>query len=322
MSYPAEELRDHYRLMWLIREFEQALSEQFSAGAIGGTSHFCLGQEACAVGAVAGLQGDDLMTSNHRGHGHFLAKGADPGRLMAELMGKAKGYSAGRGGSQHMADFSIGFLGSNGITAGMIPVATGAALSQRLLGTGRVVLCMFGDGACAQGAFHEGVNMGAIWRLPIVYFIENNLYAMSTPTGRNFNIERLSGFAGSYGIAGVSVDGNDYFAIREATAQAAERARAGEGPTIIEALTYRQCGHSKSDTCEYRSDEEEHCWAERDPLIQMRARLVADGLVDLAGAQEIEQQARSAIETAVEFARSSPAPGTETAAAGVFSDVG
>lgn len=322
MSYPAEELRDHYRLMWLIREFEQALSEQFSAGAIGGTSHFCIGQEACAVGAVAGLQGDDLMTSNHRGHGHFLAKGADPGRLMAELMGKVDGYSAGRGGSQHMADFSIGFLGSNGITAGMIPVATGAALSQRLLGTGRVVLCMFGDGACAQGAFHEGVNMGAIWRLPIVYFIENNLYAMSTPTGRNFRIERLSGFAGSYDIAGVSVDGNDYFAVREATARAAERARAGEGPTIIEALTYRQCGHSKSDTCEYRSDEEEHCWAERDPLIQMRARLVADRLVDPAGAQEIEQQARSEVETAVEFARSSPAPGTETAAAGVFSDVG
>ena len=322
MSYPAEELREHYRLMWLIREFEQALSEQFSAGAIGGTSHFCIGQEACAVGAVAGLQGDDLMTSNHRGHGHFLAKGADPGRLMAELMGRADGYSAGRGGSQHMADFSIGFLGSNGITGGMIPVATGAALSQRLLGTGRIVLCMFGDGACAQGAFHEGINMGSIWRLPIVYFIENNLYAMSTPARGNFNLERLSGFAGSYCIAGVSVDGNDYFAVREVTARAAERARAGDGPTIIEALTYRQCGHSKSDTCEYRSDEEEQCWAERDPLSSMRARLLADGVVDSAGADEIERAAGAAVEAAIEFARGSPAPSAETAATGVFSDVG
>ncbi|HCU38283.1 MAG TPA: pyruvate dehydrogenase [Armatimonadetes bacterium] len=322
MSYPVEELREHYRMMWLIREFEQALSEQFSAGAIGGTSHFCIGQEACAVGAVAGLRGDDLMTSNHRGHGHFLAKGADPGRLMAELMGKADGYSAGRGGSQHMADFSIGFLGSNGITGGMIPVATGAALSQRLLGTGRVVLCMFGDGACAQGAFHEGINMGAIWRLPIVYFIENNLYAMSTPARQNFNLERLSGFADAYGIAGASVDGNDYFAVRDATARAAEGARAGAGPTIIEALTYRQCGHSKSDVCEYRSDEEEQRWAERDPLGSMRTRLLADGVVDSAGADELEREARAAVERAVDFARSSPAPSVATAATGVFSDVG
>lgn len=322
MSYPAEQLREHYRMMWLIREFEQALSEEFSAGTIGGTSHFCIGQEACAVGAVAGLQGDDLLTSNHRGHGHFLAKGADPGRLMAELMGKADGYSAGRGGSQHMADFSIGFLGSNGITGGMIPVATGAALSQKLLGTGRVVLCMFGDGACAQGAFHEGVNMGAIWRLPVVYFIENNLYAMSTPARRNFNLERLADFAGSYGIQGTTVDGNDYFAVREATAMAAERARAGEGPTLIEALTYRQCGHSKSDTCEYRTDEEEQCWAERDPLAGMRARLLADGVTDSAGTDEIEREARAAVVRAIEFARSSPAPGAESAVTGVFSNVG
>lgn len=320
MSFPAEELREHYRMMWLIREFEQALSERFSAGEIGGTSHMCIGQEACAVGAVAGLRSGDLMTSNHRGHGHFLAKGADPGRLMAELMGKADGYSAGRGGSQHMADFSIGFLGSNGITGGMIPVATGAALSQRLLETGRVVLCMFGDGACAQGAFHEGVNIGAVWRLPVVYFIENNLYAMSTPTGRNFNLERLSGFAASYGIEGVSIDGNDYFAVREATARAVERAGAGEGPTLIEALTYRQCGHSKSDTCEYRSDEEEQCWAEQDPLGRMRARLLADGVLDAASAEGLEARARAAVGEAVEFAHSSPEPSPQSARVGVFAD--
>ncbi len=322
MSHSAQELREHYRMMWLIREFEQALSEQFSAGTIGGTSHFCIGQEACAVGAIAGLRDDDLVTSNHRGHGHFLAKGADPGRLMAELMGKADGYSAGRGGSQHMADFSIGFLGSNGITGGMIPVATGAALSQQLRRTGRVVLCMFGDGACAQGAFHEGVNIGAIWGLPIVYFIENNLYAMSTPVTQNFNIRKLSDFSGSYGIRGITIDGNNYFCVRDATREAVESARSGGGPTIIEALTYRRCGHSKSDTCEYRTDEEERSWVQRDPLTTMCDRLLAEGILDTHTDELLRTQAREAVEQAVAFARSSPDPAPETASTGVLASSG
>lgn len=318
MTYAPEELLAHYERMWLIRRFEEALADLFSEGLVGGTSHFCVGQEACAMGAVAGLRADDLVTSNHRGHGHFLAKGADPGRLLAELLGKATGYSAGRGGSQHMADFSLGFLGSNGITGGMIPIATGAALSQKRLGTGKVVLCFFGDGACAQGTFHEAVNLGAIWDLPIVYLLENNQYAMSTPVRSVCRLERLSERAAAYGIPGVSVDGNDYFALREAVATAADRARSGGGPTLIEAVTYRACGHSKSDRCEYRPEGELECWQERDPLTVMAQALTAQGLLDAATDGAVRERVEATLATAIHFARESPEPDAATATEGVY----
>ncbi|MFW5867828.1 MAG: thiamine pyrophosphate-dependent dehydrogenase E1 component subunit alpha, partial [Armatimonadota bacterium] len=196
-------LLESWRTMLLIRRFEEAVAEVFAEGRVVGTAHFCIGQEASAVGAVAALRSDDMVTSNHRGHGHFLAKGADPGRLMAELFGKATGYAGGRGGSQHVADFSLGFLGSHGITAGMIPVATGAALSQKQLDTGRVVVAFFGDGATGQGAFHEAVNIGAAWELPIVYLCENNLYAMSTSIEQSFKVTEVAERASAYGIPGV-----------------------------------------------------------------------------------------------------------------------
>ncbi len=318
MSYPAKELIAHYRLMVTIREFEEALDDLFSQGLITGTAHFCRGQEACAVGAVAALEASDLVTSNHRGHGHFIAKGAEPGRLMAELMGKRAGYSGGRGGSQHMAAFDLGFLGSNGITAGMIPIATGAAMTQKLKQTGRVVLCFFGDGACAQGAFHEAINMGALWELPIVYFLENNLYAMSTHVGENFKITELVQFADAYGLAGVSVDGNDYFAVRATVTEAVSLARSGAGPTLIEARTYRMCGHSKSDDCEYRSDEEERTWAARDPLLVMKSRLIADSIMDEATAAAAEQRAADDVATAIEFARQASEPDPDTLTEGLF----
>ncbi|MEN6301093.1 MAG: thiamine pyrophosphate-dependent dehydrogenase E1 component subunit alpha [Armatimonadia bacterium] len=321
MTYSPDELLEHYRLMVLIRRFEEVLANIFSEGLIGGTSHFCVGQEACAVGGIAALGPGDLVTSNHRGHGHFLAKGGDTGRIMAELFGKATGYSAGRGGSQHMADFGIGFLGSNGITGGMIPVATGAALTQKLQHTGKVVLCFFGDGACGNGSFHEGVNMGAIWDLPVVYFIENNAYAMSTPVSQTFKIEELSRRAEAYGIPGVTVDGNDYFAVREATQQAVQRAREGRGPSIVEARTYRHCGHSKSDKCEYRPKGELEWWLARDPLGVMAERLLACGVTDgqLAAARE---QVEEEVAQAVEFARQSPEPDAGGVARGVFATAG
>jgi len=312
------ELIAHYRLMLLIRRFEERLSDLFSEGAIGGTSHFCLGQEACAVGAIAALRPDDLVTSNHRGHGHFLAKGADPGRLLAELFGKATGYSGGRGGSQHMADFVLGFLGSNGITGGMIPIATGAALTQKRKGTGRVVLCFFGDGACGTGAFHEAVNIGAIWDLPIVYFLENNAYAMSTATAQAFRIADLADRAVAYGIPGVSVDGNDVLAVRAATAAAVARARAGKGPTLIEAKTYRCCGHSKSDGREYCPVDELARWQECDPLLVARQALEQQGLLDAAQAEALAAAVEQELEEAVEFARHSPDPDPATAGQGVF----
>ncbi len=318
MTFPASELIAHYRLMLLIRRFEERVSDLFSEGVITGTSHFCMGQEACAVGAIAALQPEDLVTSNHRGHGHFLAKGAEPARLMAELFGKATGYSGGRGGSQHMADFSIGFLGSNGITGGMIPIATGAALAQKRLQTGRIVLCFFGDGACGTGMFHEAVNMGAIWNLPIVYFLENNIYAMSTPTSQAFKIQDLATRAAGYGIPGVIVDGNDYWAVRAATTEAAERARAGEGPTLIEAKTYRYCGHSKSDPGDYRPPGELEFWRARDPIVRMQQKLKEMGLLDEAEDSRLRAAVEAQLNAAEQFARQSPDPDPRSVDAGIF----
>ncbi len=311
--FPTEELIKHYRLMLVIRCFEETVDRLFGEGLIAGTAHLCAGQEACAVGAIAALQADDLVSSNHRGHGHFIAKGGDAGRIMAELFGKAAGYAGGRGGSQHMADFSIGFLGMHGITGGMIPVATGAALSQKLLNTGQIVLCFFGDGATGTGAFHEAVNIGATWELPIVYFCENNQYAMSTPLDQAFKNADIADRARAYGLLTVAVDGNDYFAVRQATQQVAQRARDGGGPAFIEAKTYRIFGHSKSDDCAYRSADEEANWAARDPLTLMRERLIADGVISEAEADELHNQAQATVAEATEFARDSPQPDPQTA---------
>ena len=315
-----EKLLDAWRTMLVIRHFEETVTEMFSRGLVVGTAHFCIGQEASAVGAVMALRPDDLVTSNHRGHGHFLAKGADPKRLMAELLGKATGYARGRGGSQHVADFSIGFLGSHGITAGMIPVATGAALSQKLLDTGRVVVAFFGDGATGQGAFHEAVNIGAAWDLPIVYLCENNLYAMSTSVSDSFRVTSVAERAVAYGIPGVTVDGNDVEPVHDAVAEAVGRARGGEGPTLVEARTYRQCGHSKSDKCEYRADEEETLWLARDPVSILHDRLLADGVAREDDLRVIADEVEGVIARAVEFARASPDPDPSTVADDVFAD--
>lgn len=313
LPYPPEELLAHYERMLVIRHFEQTLSDLFGEGLIPGTAHFCIGQEACAVGAVAALGPEDLITSNHRGHGHLLAKGGDPNRLMAELFGKSTGYCGGRSGSQHLCVLDIGFLGSNGITGGMVPVATGAALSQQLLGTGRVVMAFFGDGATGQGVFHEALNMAARWLLPVVYLCENNQYAMSLHTSRAFvepsAARRLAGF----GLPCETVDGMDYFAVRAAAERAVERARAGQGPTLVEALTYRFCGHSKSDECAYRTGEEEEEWRQRDPLSVMRERLVELGVVGDLDDEALRQKAEAAIEEAVAHARTSPDPDPATA---------
>ena len=315
-----EMLLRSYRTMVLIRRFEEAVADCFAEGLVVGTAHFCIGQEASATGTVEALRPDDMVTSNHRGHGHFLAKGADPGRLMAELFGRETGYARGRGGSQHVADFSIGFLGSHGITAGMIPVATGAALSQQLLGTGRVVVAFFGDGATGQGAFHEAVNIGSAWDLPIIYLCENNLYAMSTSVDQSFRVTSVADRACAYGIPGVSVDGNDVEAVHEAVTEAAERARGGAGPTLIEARTYRYCGHSKSDECLYRTDEEEACWLERDPLIIASERLIGRGAADWAALDTIETEVADEVAEAVRFARESAEPDPATVTEGVFAE--
>ncbi|MCS7252430.1 MAG: thiamine pyrophosphate-dependent dehydrogenase E1 component subunit alpha [Armatimonadota bacterium] len=316
---PKEELLSYLRKMWLIRFFEMALDELFGKGLIKGTSHFCAGQEAVSVGACAALRPDDAVTSNHRGHGHFIAKGGDPKHIMAEIFGKATGYVGGRGGSQHMACFEIGFFGSNGITGGGIPVATGIALAFKLRGLDRVALCFFGDGAANTGYFHESLNMASIWKLPVIYLCENNFYAMSTPFDYAFPIEDVSERAAAYGIPSMIVDGNDVLAVREAVKGAAERARMGYGPMLIEAKTYRYYGHSKSDYREYRTLEEELDWKARDPITRFERFLVSSGVATQDEIDDIRKSAREEIDSAVTFAESSPEPDEQFATCGVFS---
>jgi len=305
----SRELLSYYRTMLLIRELEGRLDSLFTEGKLHGTTHPCTGQEAAAVGACAGLRPDDYVVSNHRGHGHFIAKGGSPKRLMAELFGKATGVSGGRGGSQHMAAVSKGFLGSNGITGGGLPIATGAALAIKMQARHQVVLCFFGDGAANQGTFHESANMAAIWKLPLILFCENNLYAMSTPFRDAFPIGNVSERAPGYGMPRKIIDGNDVLEVRESVREAAEHARSGKGPYFVEALTYRHCGHSKSDACEYRPGGEEAEWMKKDPIVLLRKKLT--GIVPHQEIDSIERDAAEEIDAALAYALESPDPPTE-----------
>jgi TPP-dependent pyruvate/acetoin dehydrogenase alpha subunit len=316
---PAEARRVLYQLS-LARVFEERVLKLVSDGSIRGTTHPYVGQEAVAVGACLALRPDDLVISTHRGHGHLLAKGGDPKRLMAELFGKATGYGGGKGGTQHMADFAIGHLGSNGITGGGIPIGTGAALSAQMRGSGQVVAVFFGDGATNQGTFHESLNLAALWRLPAVYICENNLYAMSTPHHEACAIEHISDRAAAYGMPGVRADGMDVLAVAAAMRPAVERARAGRGPTLIECKTYRFLGHSKSDQRVYRNRDEESTWRDRDPIARLRAAVLEQALVSSAELDAIARDAVAVVDEAVTFAQSSPFPELQDVTAGVFSD--
>ena len=313
-----ERYRGWYRTMLVIRFFEEQVESLFSRGLILGTAHASIGQEASAVGACAALGRRDYVTSTHRGHGHFMARGGDPARMMAELFGKRTGYSGGRGGSQLMADYKLGFLGANGITGGSIPVATGVALSLQLRGKGSIALCFFGDGAANQGAFHEALNLAGIWRLPIVYVCENNQYAMSMPVARAMAVPNVADRAASYGFPGVVVDGNDVEAVRDAVADARRRARCGDGPTLIECKTYRFCGHSRGDPCVYRTREEEAAWRGRDPITRFRRVLRARGFLDRQDDARMRREARETVREAVTFAKRSAAPDPADLVSGVY----
>ncbi|MFN7209836.1 MAG: thiamine pyrophosphate-dependent dehydrogenase E1 component subunit alpha, partial [Aggregatilineales bacterium] len=246
-----ELLREMYRRMVLVREFELRAIAERRIGLIPGFIHASIGQEASAVGVGMAMRPEDVFTSTHRGHGHLISKGGDVARMMAELAARATGYCGGRGGSLHIADFALGSLGANGIVAGGIPMAVGAALAFAMRGEERVAVSFFGDGAANEGAFHESLNMASIWGLPIVFLCENNQYAMSMPVEKAFNIENISQRAAAYGLPGITVDGNDVLAVYSAVSEAAARARRGEGATLVEAKTYRYKGHSKSDKQAY-----------------------------------------------------------------------
>ena len=258
--------------MWTTRRFEEAVDDLFARGLMHGTMHLSIGQEASATGTCMALREDDAITSTHRGHGHCIAKGADLTRMMAELLAKETGYCRGRGGSMHIADVATGNLGANGIVAGGIPIAAGAALAYQLRGEDRVVACFFGDGAANEGAFHEAVNLAAIWKLPVVFVCENNKYGMSFSTEKSFAIENISERAAGYGIPGVTVDGNDVRrGVRRGEHAPSSRARAGDGPTLVENVTYRWKGHSKSDKNLYRTKEEIAEWRGKDPILRFEA---------------------------------------------------
>ena len=297
-----------YELMLTIRFFEEAIERLFLEGRVMGTAHTCIGQEAVAVGVAAALEPCDAMTTTHRGHGHFLARGADPGRAMAELFGRETGYSRGRGGSQMMMDPSIGFYGANGITGGSIPFAAGLALDAQLRGSGRVTVCFFGDGASNQGVFHETLNIAALWKLPVLYLVENNGYAMSTATARGLANTRIADRAVAYGIPGVRVDGNDFFAVRDAVAALAGEMRKGGGPALLECLTYRMSGHSRGDPRVYRTREEEAEARKNDPILRLENDLKKDPAVNDEVLAVHRQVAQARIEEAIRFAETSPLP--------------
>ncbi|CAM5546297.1 pyruvate dehydrogenase (acetyl-transferring) E1 component subunit alpha [Mycolicibacterium aubagnense] len=308
-KYTAEQLRGVLHKMYLIRRFEEGAEDAYMRGLIHGTMHLSIGQEASAMGICMPLTDQDQITSTHRGHGHCIAKGADVKRMFAEFFGKTTGYCKGRGGSMHIADVTKGNLGANGIVAGGIPIAVGAALAAKKLKTGKVAVSFFGDGANNEGAFHEALNMAAVWKLPVIFVCENNGYGMSTSTERSTAVKNIADRASAYAMPGVIVDGNNFSEVAEAADAAVERARAGEGPTLIESKTYRYRGHSKSDRNRYRTKEEIEDWmANRDPIALFEAELKEFGIIDDAGIEAVREAVKKEIAEGIEFAKDSPSP--------------
>jgi pyruvate dehydrogenase E1 component alpha subunit len=299
--------------MWLIRYFDEGARALFMANLLRGTTHTYTGQEGVAVGACAALNRDDTITSTHRGHGHCLAKGGDPRRMMAELLGRATGYCKGKGGSMHIADFNLGILGANGIVGGGMGIATGAAYSADVRGSGQVTICFFGDGASNQGVLMEVGNMAALWKLPIIYLCEQNQYAEFSPSRPFIAVERLELKAQAFGMPAVVVDGNDVLAVYEAVRHAVEQARAGGGPTFLVAQTYRIEGHTVGDPLSYVSKDETALWksAERDPISRFGRRLVAEFGFSEADLETLRLKARADIDDAIAFGKESPEPAIE-----------
>ena len=326
MNLSNDRLIELYRTLVLIRQFELRAIDERRQGLIPGFLHPYIGEEACAVGACAALNQDDVITSTHRGHGHLIAKGGDTRYMMAELAAREAGYCAGKGGSLHMTDFDLGIMGANGIVAGGIPMAVGAALAFKKTpnspkggGVPRVALSFFGDGATNEGAFHEALNLAGLWKLPIVLFCENNQYGEGTPQHKQAPVSQLSLRAAGYAMPGVTVDGNDVLAVYEATSEAVARARHGDGPTFIEGLTYRYRGHYEGDPQVYRPREEVAHWQTLDPIPRFKRVLVECGIAE-GQIEEIEGSVMADLDAAIAFARVSPPARVEDVLVGVYGD--
>ena len=314
-------LIEAFRKMWLIRLFEEKVDFFFAKGMIHGTTHLCVGEEATAVGSGVVLRTSDWITATHRGHGQTIAKGTDINKMMAELFGKTSGTNKGKGGSMHIAEIETGNLGANGVVGGGYPIAVGAALTAHMKKTDQVCLCYAGDGSTNEGSFHESLNMASIWNLPVVFFIENNQYGMSGPIKDMAKVKDLSTRAIAYGMPGITIDGNNLIEVVNATFDAVERARKGDGPTLIEAKTYRWKGHSKSDAKKYRTREEEDMWkTERDPIANFRAELIKAGILSDAQADEIQAKAAETIEAAVAFAEAGERPNADQLLTDIYAE--
>jgi len=308
-----EQLLAMYRRMRLIRGFENTAQKRFEAGEIGGFLHLSQGQEAVPVGTCTALRPDDYITSTHRGHGDIIAKGCEVNYMFAELYGRTTGYCKGKGGSMHIADFSQGIIGANGIVSGGLPISTGAGLSAKMRGTGQVAVCFFGDGSTAEGGFHEAMNLASLWQVPTIFVCQNNLYGLSQPWHASAYKCELSRRAQSYNIPACCVDGMDAIAVYRAAREAVDRARTGGGPSFIEAKTYRFLGHYVGDPALYMPPEERAAWRERDAIVKLGSQLRGWGYLTEEEDEAMGASVETELQAGLEFAQSSPIPASEAA---------
>ena len=324
MDPDKDQMMTMLRRMMTIRLFDETVKEMVQTAELVGAAHCYIGEEAVAVGACAALRDDDYITGNHRSHGHPIAKGGNVKKAMAELLGKSTGYCKGKGGSMHLADFSIGILGESGIVASALPVAVGAGLGSKMQGNDRVVVSFFGDGASNQGACHEAMNLAAIWKLPVIFLCENNQYAVTTSFKDAVAVENISDRASAYNMPGVLVDGQDALAMYEATSAAVARGRAGDGPSLLEARTYRYEDHSEGLNRiirdQYRTDEEVEEWRRRDPIELHKRALLEHGVASQEEIDVVQAEVDRSIEDALEFARTSPYPEPEDLVTDLYAD--
>jgi len=318
MTLSTEQLMDCYRRMRRIRTFEEKLAELVGSGRLAGFLHLYAGEEAVAVGVCEHLDGRDYVASTHRGHGHAIAKGVEVGGMMAELFGRATGTCKGKGGSMHIADLDKGMLGANGIVGAGIPLATGAALSAQVRKTGGVAVAFFGDGASNQGQFHEAINLAAVWKLPALFVVENNGYGEATPMEFVTPVRDIAVRATSYGIPGVIADGMDFFDVYAKAGTAIDRARRGEGPTLLECKTYRYFGHYVGDPLTYRTKEEAEAWREKDAIRHFEERTVREGVMEPGNLRRIDAEVAAEVEAAVTAAEQAPPPSVESVLTDVY----
>lgn len=320
VKYSKETYMYWYESMYLQRKFEEKAGQLYGQQKIRGFCHLYIGQEACSSGAVSALTKDDKWITAYRDHGHPLALGTDPNRIMAELFGKVTGTTKGKGGSMHIFDKEVNFIGGHGIVGAQIPLGAGIAFAEKYKGTKNLCMCYFGDGAVRQGALHEAFNMAMTWKLPVIFVVENNGYAMGTSVERTSNVRELYTIGEAYDMPAEPVDAMDVEMVHEAVKRAADRARAGEGPTFLEFKTYRFRGHSMSDPQKYRTKEEVEQWKSRDPLEMVRDRILTNGIATEADLDVIDAKVKEVVEASVKFAEESPYPKPESAFEDVYMD--